>query len=87
MKRDLIQRINELGPDGQELIELMVERIERATPEYGPLKIKDDADYFAEAMEEMIDAPLWMGMEAIRRKRIKHTEVLEEFVAAAKWGQ
>ena len=69
MKRDLIQRINALGKDGQELIEYMVERIEESTPEYGPLVIRDGVDYLEEAKKEIVDLPLWLGMYVMRTVR------------------
>ena len=63
MKRELQQRINDLGPDGAKVIEIIVSRIERATAEYGPMSVKRRGGFWLrEGADEAFDGVVYHAL-------------------------
>lgn len=60
-------------PDELSVIELIVERtFGKGRVSYGPLRIAlDDRDFEQEALEELVDAPIYGAIGTIRRRRIR----------------
>jgi hypothetical protein len=53
---ELVRRIKALNNVEQDLIEIILTRIENGRRVYGPWKIKDGRSYNEEALQEIIDA-------------------------------
>ncbi len=57
-----------MSPDEKRVIEFIKARLEAGRKEYGPLEIKDDKrDFLQELAEELADALVYIGAEAVRR--------------------
>jgi hypothetical protein len=68
MKRELQQRINALGPVVEQMIELLVERLEGGQRLYGEWKEDDARDYLQEALEEALDGQAYIAALLLKIK-------------------
>ena len=69
MRRELQQRINALGPLVEEMIELLISRLEMGHGQYGEWKDDDKRDYMQEALEEALDGQAYIAAAILK---IKH---------------
>jgi len=77
MKRELQQRINALGPHVEEMVELLVTRLEGGHRLYGEWKQDDSRDYLQEALEEALDGQAYLAAAILK---IKHKGESDEAV-------
>jgi len=69
MKRDLIQRINALGPLVEQMIELQVTRLELGQKQYGTWQEDDRRDMVQEALEEALDGQNYAAIALLKIKQ------------------
>jgi hypothetical protein len=72
MKRELQQRINALGPDVEDILEWLVDRLEMGDRQYGKFETaQDKRDFLTEGLEEMIDGIFYIAVriQQIRREQ------------------
>jgi hypothetical protein len=70
-QRVVVERVS-VGDGGQAgaLVQLVADRLEVGRREYGPLRVADDPrDWQREALEELADAAVYLGTEAVKDVR------------------
>jgi len=66
---DLAQRINQMPPDEQAIVQTLVDRLDTGRQSYGPWRLGDGRQYQAEALEEVLDAPHYVAAQLVRMTR------------------
>lgn len=71
MRRELQQRINAMGPVVEDMVGLLVDRLELGHKTYGEWQKDDDRDLLTEALEEALDLQAYTAVLLLQIRRIK----------------
>jgi DNA polymerase-3 subunit epsilon len=73
-------RVQRLGDDEQEILGVLLSRLELGRRQYGPWSVHDGRDYPAEAYEEVLDGLHYCAAELVRRRHLARTRKRRVYV-------
>ncbi|MDY0004494.1 MAG: hypothetical protein RBU30_24575 [Polyangia bacterium] len=65
----LAERIGRLQGDEQQILEVILDRLEQGQDDYGPWQVEDGRDYGEEAFTEVIDGLHYCAAGLVRLRR------------------
>jgi len=68
-KAALIEKIERLKGDEREIVETLIDYLDKGREKFGPWDVTDGRNYLKEAEEEIWDGLLWAGAAIVKRRK------------------